>query len=285
MHQEFKITYVTRSDLLEITGDLRVGNPSDETMDYFASSLAEEYDSGQFVADVRELWERRFSPDVASKNDEAFEPGQVGKSSQTSTTLDKEPGMVEIPDLILSANDGAPLLRKAVRLFRHDCKHYPDTSWLPAKQLLRKEHRDLHLPLSWTVTIPERGVVSITPDEIIGFKVDGSSSRILLLCGDHINVPVQSESGDSLFLRTQALVAARDGSSPGKDKAQTYLRSSRFLIVWILENANRVQELKRLCEEHSFSNILLTDEETFLATQNRLGIEWEQVGYPAHTII
>lgn len=72
-----------------------------------------------------------------------------------------------------------------MRQFRNACKVNPYTRWLQPKQLLAKDARYLSLPLSWTVSLAERGIVSITPGEIIGFEVQVSVRRILLLCVDY----------------------------------------------------------------------------------------------------
>jgi hypothetical protein len=189
------------------------------------------------------------------------------------------------PQINLNANDGFPLLRKAISRFRNGCKANAYTKWIPEKLLLRKECRHLKLPLSWNVSVPGGHRVSMTPDEIIGFKVEGSITRILLLCGDHMDVSVQGDRGDSLFLRTQALVSAKRNPLPGEDRAQTYFRPAQILIVWILGTPQRLHQLSRLCEDRGYSDVFLTDEETFLTSQNPLEIKWRQAGQSPHPLI
>lgn len=197
--------------------------------------------------------------------------------------MEKDPD--HAPLVVLGANDNFPLIRKVRRLYRQACRDNPYTRWLQPKQLLAKETRSLELPLSWTVEVEGRGKVSITPDDIIGFDVSGSTRRVLFVSVDHGHLPVQSETGDSLLLRTTALVAAIGLSSDDENAPCSQLRSGRFLILWLMQDAERLELLQRACDERNYRNVCFVEQETFFKTNHALNVQWHLSDNQMHTLI
>lgn len=181
--------------------------------------------------------------------------------------------------MVLGAKDGFPAARQAKRLFRQACQNNPYVRWLPPREIVSSEARELPLPLSWTVALSSGRMVSITPDEILGFDVDGSISRLLLLSIDYGTLPVSDPVADSLLLRTEALVAAR------KREAVRDLCPAKVIVAWIMEDLKRLEELRRLCSERNYSDVCLIDEQTFFSFQDVLAIKWHMSDGPSHTLI
>jgi hypothetical protein len=177
----------------------------------------------------------------------------------------------------LFANDHFPFARMVIRRFRDACRENPYTRWLQPKQILRPEYKELALPLSSTVIIGEH-TISVTPNEIIGFKVSGSSTRILLIGVDYGRLPIERGIDDSVFLRTRALVAA---ISP----LNRQLRPGQIIVAWIMDNSERLQELKFLCRDHAYSRVRLVDKKTFVEIDDVLSIKWENSDNESHTLI
>ena len=168
-----------------------------------------------------------------------------------------------------------------MRRFRQACRENFYTQWLQPKQVLSKEFRDtLRPPLSWAVEVPRRGIVSTTPDATIGFAVKGSTRRILLLCVDDGLLPVTKETGDSLFLRTEALVLSIE-----KTRLASRLRFGRILVLWVMKNQDRLEQLKLACALQKYYRVCLVDQRTFENTENALEIRWEMPNQPTHTLI
>lgn len=197
--------------------------------------------------------------------------------------MEKNPA--KAPLIILGAHDHSPLVGKARRLYRAACRENSYTRWLQPKQLLTEEARSLELPLSWTVEVEGRGKVSITPDDILGFDVSGSTRRVLFLSVDYGSLPVQSDTGDSLLLRTMTLVAATDLSSEDENSPRNQLRSGHFLILWLMQNSERLELLKHACHERDYRNVCLVEQETFFNTRDALGVKWHLADNQMHTLI
>jgi len=186
---------------------------------------------------------------------------------------------------VLAANDQSPLVRKAVRRFRESCRGNIYTRWLPPKRLLSKEFRQSKLPLSWTTQLPEGGLISITPDAIIGFDVSGSSRRVLLLFVDDGSSPVTEGDGDSLLLRTTALAFARDKPSLTEPMGVSRFRSGKVIILWLMRDLERLEQLKRGCFQQKCFRICLIDQDTFNKAPNIFSIRWQMPDQPPHTLI
>jgi hypothetical protein len=164
-----------------------------------------------------------------------------------------------------------------VRRFRQECPTNEYTRWLPRRKLLNKRARaaGLVLPSSWIVHLPERAPIIIKPDAIIGFEVFGSADRILILMVDTGEMHVESDSGDSLLLRTSAIRGADMGM----------LRQSRRLIAWIMHSPERSRQLKDACVRHGLDWVCLTDRDAIIASPTVIFIRWQVSGQADQTIV
>jgi hypothetical protein len=182
-------------------------------------------------------------------------------------------------ELTLSANDGYPVIRKAVRMLRAGCQANAYTRWLQPRELVRKGTKASSHPIGWSVELPNRGSISITPDAIIGFTVKASVDRILLLSVDYGSLPVSDEGEDSLFLRTKALVEAAC-NQPG-----IRLRSAHVFVAWIMRNSKRLEELRNLTVDLGYPGILFVEESTFFQSEDVLFVKWKRSNGSSESIV
>ena len=183
----------------------------------------------------------------------------------------------------LRSKSNSALLKSAVNRFRDGCGENFWTTWLPRRKLLSKRVRSSSPEFAWTVTLPEHRSMTVQPDAVIGFDVKGSSRRVIFLSIDDGSLPVHSKTGDSIHLRTRGLLAARDlhdSNSPGE-----LFGYVGIIVMWIMQNDRRVEELKCLLESEREPGIALIDASTFFEIDNVLYIKWEMPGRERQTII
>lgn len=72
---------------------------------------------------------------------------------------------------------------------------------------------------------------------IAGYRDANVATSSELLSVDYGLLPISSATGDSLFLRTQALVVA------ATNQPKTKLKPSQIFVAWIMRNTQRLDEL------------------------------------------